>query len=323
MFDDGVEFMDTSDTPCSWFYKAECGVWQRVEDEPFSFMSSAQLETYYIRNPYGVINMTTAAGHFQINLAASIQVNLNTGQTRQIKRTFLTENGFRCKCVDLSPPPPAHWENLDPKQPYQVLILTKLQNKTLTSLNQAFPLRRHTSEYQAIECFVRNIGLLDEPIDSIFRIQNKDLWELFCRKKIQLMRIKGQSAIEEQNLFHGTRAENLHSISTFNFNCRLSDSKRGLHLYGKGTYFAKYASYAFNYSKKTNWGTKIIVLARVIVGNYTQGHEDYCTPNDDQDECIYDSCVDDPIFPKTFAIFDSNQIYPEYVLQYRCTYNFQ
>lgn len=90
-----------------------------------------------------------------------------------------------------------------------------------------------------------------------------------------------------------------------------------------GTYFAKYAPHALKYSRMTNLGIKIIVLARVIVGNYTQGQEDYGTPNDDQDECIYDSCVDDPIFPKTFAIFDSNQIYPEYVLQYRCNYNFQ
>lgn len=95
MFEDDMEFMDTSDTPWYWFYKGECGVWHRIEDELFSFMSSAELERYYFRNPYGVINITTAGGLFEINFAASIQINLKTGKTRQIKRSFLTENGFR------------------------------------------------------------------------------------------------------------------------------------------------------------------------------------------------------------------------------------
>ncbi len=48
------------------------------------------------------------------------------------------------------------------------------------------------------------------------------------------MRIKGQSDIEELKLFHGTDAKNVHSICTFNFNCRLSDEKRRGHVYGKG-----------------------------------------------------------------------------------------
>lgn len=31
MFEDDVEFMETSDIQWNWFYKAECGVWQKVE----------------------------------------------------------------------------------------------------------------------------------------------------------------------------------------------------------------------------------------------------------------------------------------------------
>lgn len=56
----------------------------------------------------------------------------------------------------------------------------------------------------------------------------------FLGKKIQLMRIKGQSDINEEMLFHGTGAKNVHSISTFNFNCRLPDMKRKGHILGKG-----------------------------------------------------------------------------------------
>ncbi len=32
-------------------------------------MSSDDLERYYLRNPHGVITMTTAGGQFQINFA--------------------------------------------------------------------------------------------------------------------------------------------------------------------------------------------------------------------------------------------------------------
>ncbi len=83
-----------------------------------------------------------------------------------------------------------------------------------------------------------------------------------------------------------------------------------------GTYFAKHASFANKYSN-TRQGTKVMLLARVIVGKYKTGHEDYCTPNDDQNENIHDSCVDDTLYPRVFIIFDSNQIYPEYMLEYR------
>ncbi|XP_073691740.1 protein mono-ADP-ribosyltransferase PARP11-like [Garra rufa] len=296
VLEDEVEYMDTSDTPWYWYYKAKCGVWHKVEDDPKSFMSSDDLERYYLRNPQGVISMTTAGGQFQINFAESTQVNLKTGKTR----SFQIENGFRCKCDDISPSPPAHWEDVDPKKPYQLISL-----------------RKHSSEYQTVERYLRDSGLLDDSIVSIKRIQNLDLWELFCRKKVQLMRIKGQSDIKEEKLFHGTSAKNVHSICTFNFNCKLSDKKRMAHVFGKGTYFAKHASYATKYSENTAWGTKVMLLARVIVGKYKTGREDYCTPDDDLDDKIHDSCVDNTRYPRIFVIFDCNQIYPEYVLEYR------
>ncbi|XP_050959398.1 protein mono-ADP-ribosyltransferase PARP11-like [Labeo rohita] len=300
VLEDGVEYMDTSDTPWYWYYKEKCGVWHRVEDDPKSFMSSDDLERYYLRNPQGVITMTTAGCHVRINFAESTHVNLKTGKTKWIKRSFQTENGIRCKCHDISTSSPAHWKNVDPQIPYQL-----------------FCLRKDSSEYQRVERFVRVDGLLQHPIVSINRIQNMDLWELFCRKKIQLMRIKGQSDIKEEMLFHGTSAKNVHSICTYNFDCRLSDKKRGGHTFGKGTYFAKHASFANNYSANTGLGTKVMLLARVIVGKYKTGRQDYCTPDDDLDERIHDSCVDDMLCPRIFVIFDSNQIYPEYLIEYR------
>lgn len=85
-----------------------------------------------------------------------------------------------------------------------------------------------------------------------------------------------------------------------------------------GTYFALHATFANQYSLVTQAGnsTQMMFLARVIVGKYKKGEENFCKPDDDKKENIHDSCVNDTLNPRIFVIFDSNQIYPEYVLEY-------
>uniref|UniRef100_A0AAR2IZA3 Poly [ADP-ribose] polymerase n=1 Tax=Pygocentrus nattereri TaxID=42514 RepID=A0AAR2IZA3_PYGNA len=210
----------------------------------------------------------------------------------------------RCKCADQAPSVPAHWENMDPEKPYQ-----------------AFCLNQDTNEFKKVEKYIQEMGLLHKPIKNIYRIQNVDLWELYCRKRAQLKKLKGQPDIEEQMLFHGTSRDNVHSICLYNFDCNLSDQKRRAHILGKGTYFAKHASYAANYSLIAKPGVntlQIMFLARVTVGKYKQGQSDLCKPDGDQKENIHDSCVDNEMYPRIFVIFDSNQIYPEYLLEYGC-----
>lgn len=59
-------------------------------------------------------------------------------------------------------------------------------------------------------------------------------------------------------------------------------------------------------------------LARVLVGEYSVGHPMYCRPpsKDTSFTSFYDSCVDDMANPKIYVIFDSNQIYPEYMIEF-------
>ncbi|XP_072530303.1 protein mono-ADP-ribosyltransferase PARP11-like [Salminus brasiliensis] len=297
-----VEPMDTSDTPWFWFYQAECGFWHRIEDDPESSPSSSELERYYLKNPRGVLDLTTAGGRFRIDFSENEKTDLTTGQTRRIKRFSATVPTLRCKCEDQVPSVPAHWERMDPKKPYQ-----------------SFCLMHHTDEFKEVEKYACETGLLHKPIKNIYRIQNVDLWELYCRKKKQLMRLKGRSEIEEEMLFHGTSRDNMHTICMYNFDCNLPDQRRKAHVYGKGTYFAKYASYAEKYSSRDGVRANafpIMFLARVTVGKYTLGHRDFCKPDGDKKENVHDSCVDDELCPKIFVIFDSNQIYPEYVLEY-------
>ncbi|XP_026778693.3 protein mono-ADP-ribosyltransferase PARP11-like isoform X2 [Pangasianodon hypophthalmus] len=301
--DDDTEPMDTSDYPRYWLYQAECGIWHRTEDDPVNPISSSELEMRYIKNPCGIINISTAGGNFKIDFGEYLKTNLRTGQTQKLKRSLSTESTvLRCKCAVQAPSVPAHWESMDPKTPFKT-----------------FTVNRQTREFKEVERYVREIGLLQEPLKAIYRIQNFDLWELYCKKKSQLMRIKGQSDIEERWLFHGTGKHNVHNICLYNFDCRISESRRHGHVLGKGTYFALHAAHADKYSKAQSQevnNTRIIFLARVIVGKYTTGQQNLCKPDGDQIENIHDSCVDNTLYPRIFVVFNSNQIYPAYVLEY-------
>lgn len=99
-----------------------------------------------------------------------------------------------------------------------------------------------------------------------------------------------------------------------------------------GIYFAKHAAYADRYSTKSRdplplYGgerrgvdcelTKIIFLARVMTGKSRVGEQDFLKPDHGSSENTHDSCVDDVQHPTIFVIFDPNQIYPEYLIQYR------
>lgn len=104
-----------------------------------------------------------------------------------------------------------------------------------------------------------------------------------------------------------------------------------------GSYFARDAKYSSNFCHTTGKHNttlqrhglappifaseppfKTMFLARVLVGEYTVGHPTYCRPPSKDTSFInfYDSCVDDMANPKIYVVFDSNQIYPEYMIEF-------
>ncbi|XP_070709611.1 protein mono-ADP-ribosyltransferase PARP11 [Pempheris klunzingeri] len=301
-----VESMDTSDFPWCWYYLADCGRWHRFEDDPDIPLRSVDIESY-LRNSKEVLNIFSSNCRSQIDFSAMLQTNLNTGRQRRIQRGYNTERS--CSCFSASP---VFWENVDPTHPYQLIPLSEL-----------------TPEYQTVATYVKKDGLLDRPIVSISRIQNLDLWEIYCRKKTQLMRIQGVKDVQERRLFHGTEDKNVDNICKYNFDLGLV-GQHG-HLFGKGIYFAKHASYADKYSRGSKdplqlYGgerrggqgeyTKIIFLARVMIGKSNVGQTYYQKPDHGSSDNSHDSCVNDIDNPTIFVIFDRNQIYPEYLIQY-------
>lgn len=99
-----------------------------------------------------------------------------------------------------------------------------------------------------------------------------------------------------------------------------------------GIYFAKQAKQADKYSKSSTdplpfYGgetqgvsgerTKTIILARVMIGKSVIGLTHYYKPDHGRSENTHYSCVNDTDNPQIYIIFDPNQIYPEYLIQYR------
>ncbi|WAR14209.1 PAR12-like protein, partial [Mya arenaria] len=202
------------------------------------------------------------------------------------------------------PVAPPHW-NLRPTDEL-------LSHCRLVPLEERNPSMK--TEYKKIESMFSKTMPKTVTIVSISRVENGDLWHNYLRNK--------GVDVEERQLFHGTKSDTVEAIYRQGFDFRLSGTASGT-AYGKGSYFATTASYSDYYSDVQN-GTMPMFIAKVLVGDYTTGHESYTRPpqKDPRDMAspLYDSCVDIVTNPNIFVIFELCQVYPEYLIRYK--YNF-
>ncbi|NXM69577.1 PAR12 polymerase, partial [Serilophus lunatus] len=152
-------------------------------------------------------------------------------------------------------------------------------------------------------------------IRQLQRIQNPTLWDLFQWQKEKMRKINKLKGVDERLLFHGTNPSHVSAICEQNFDWRLC----GTHgtMYGKGSYFARDASYSHAYCPSHS-GRCSMFVAQVLVGDFVKGNSEYCRPppRASNSNRLYDSCVDDPTDPSIFVIFEKQQIYPAYILEY-------
>lgn len=92
-------------------------------------------------------------------------------------------------------------------------------------------------------------------------------------------------------------------------------------MYGKGTYFAVDPTYSANgYAAPDASGQKRMYLAKVLVGDYTQGKGGLITPpnkGSGSSTDLYDSVTDNTSKPTMFVVFTDNQAYPEYLITFQ------
>ncbi|NWX39256.1 PAR14 polymerase, partial [Steatornis caripensis] len=188
-----------------------------------------------------------------------------------------------------------------------------MQNKRLKIVE----LKPETREYRDVqERFLNTCRSLK--IVKIERVQNPFFWKAYQIKKREMDNKNGNSN-NERLLFHGTSRESLTLINNRGFN----RSYAGMHAanFGNGTYFAVNASYSANdtYSKPDADGKKYMYLARVLVGEYSQGTRGSITPaakNASNSIDLFDSSTDDVKRPSMFIIFNDIQAYPEYLITF-------
>ncbi|XP_035280897.1 protein mono-ADP-ribosyltransferase PARP11-like isoform X1 [Anguilla anguilla] len=296
-----LEYRDTFEENMPWFYQDECGEWRMFAENPSEkcTLTSRDIERNYCRNWNGFMLYRLDNCIYRLDFSEMKQINLTTGKQREIKRARHSTAAHSSLHSKPTHPVPSHWEK---DLPFQLI-----------------PLDSSTKECkEVVKMFAETMP--NVPIRSIMRIQNFKLWDSFCRKKAQLTQIK-QMPIDERMLFHGTAYKNIWSICAANFDLKFAGRHGSVH--GKGIYFARHASYANKFcgvpkSQNSVLPSKTMILARVLVGEYTQGERSLCqVPSKDKTmTSFYDSCIDDFNYPKTFVIFNSNQIYPEYLIEF-------
>ncbi|XP_015724138.1 protein mono-ADP-ribosyltransferase PARP14 isoform X2 [Coturnix japonica] len=180
-------------------------------------------------------------------------------------------------------------------------------------------LEQNTKEYKQVEeSFLKTSPSLNLKIEKIERVQNPSLWKVYQIKKSQMDEKNGNNN-NEKLLFHGTSAESLTFINNYGFNRSYAGMNAAQ--YGNGTYFAVNASYSAHdtYSRPDGNGKKHMYLARVLVGEYSQGTKGAITPaakSAGSAVDLFDSSTDNVNNPSMFIIFNDIQAYPEYLITF-------
>ncbi|XP_056103819.1 protein mono-ADP-ribosyltransferase PARP14-like [Rhinichthys klamathensis goyatoka] len=276
-----------------------------------AFMISSVVKWQYQENGRSIINFDTLTNYdlekaFQ-NRQPSVRIKINHDEyDADLDRKMATRGRMRIELnrVDLQDAAaarsslPSHWEDMKGNP----VVLVKLTSGS--------------TEYKEVEKEFRRTRLRSNIIE-IERVQNSTLWRNYMIKKEEL-EDKNKHKNNEQRLFHGTGPDKTDQINHHGFN----RSYAGAHgaMYGNGTYFAVDPSYsAQGYSSPDVNGHKRMYLARVLVGDFTQGKRGLPVPpaKSTNSADLYNSVTDNINNPTMFVIFNDVQAYPEYLITFQ------
>ncbi|NWR27497.1 PAR14 polymerase, partial [Tachuris rubrigastra] len=267
--------------------------WQYFEEDsyvPFDSLTNMQLENAYMGKQKS-ISVTIGEKKYRVDMKLKCAVD-DQGKQTSIRRVDKSED-------QESTVLPATWDSME--------------NERLKIVE----LRPETREYRDVQDrFLQTCQSFR--IEKIERVQNPYFWKAYQIKKREMDNKNGHTN-NERLLFHGTSKESLTLINNRGFD----RSYAGMHAanFGNGTYFAVNANYSAHdtYSKPDTNGKKYMYLARVLVGEYSQGKKGSITPepkNASNSIDLYDSSTDNVSRPSMFIIFNDIQAYPEYLITF-------
>ncbi|KAJ0069394.1 hypothetical protein NL108_004229 [Boleophthalmus pectinirostris] len=301
-----------------WYWKDNGGAWVEYGEDgtgnASASLTSQTLENIYLADKNADIEFTAESQKYKLYFKGAqglqmCQQNLRYNTVREVRRRprFVSAHDVQAKLKSGSNSStqssssavvavPSNWDkNAVPETGYKLV-----------------PLSASAKEYQMIgKLFMPTMP--QNRITGIKRIQNPSLWRVFQWQREQMQKKNGGKPVNEKHLFHGTDKSLVEAICEQNFDWRMC----GVHgtAYGKGSYFARDASYSNRYS--TGHREKVMFVALVLVGDYTKGQSQYVRPpQKGNSTSLYDSCVNCVTDPSIFVIFEKHQIYPEYVIEY-------
>ncbi|XP_065325579.1 protein mono-ADP-ribosyltransferase PARP12-like [Pelmatolapia mariae] len=294
-----------------WYWQDEFGRWNMfasaTSGHKAADINSTKLEEKFLANDKDVLEFTAGSHSYSLSFQDMMQTNKHYGTKRLVCRRprfvsaadVLTKR-VRRPLVQTSTPIPETWDKTQIPQ-------TGYSRISLQPSSEEFR--------EVVALFSETMKGCD--IINIERIQNKALWEAFQLQKNQMKTKNKGGNVTEEKLFHGTDSKFVDTICHHNFDWRIC----GTHgtSYGKGSYFARDARYSHSYTGDTD--VRAMFISRVLVGDFTKGSSDYRRPpsKDGGGINFYDSCVNDVMNPSIFVVFEKQQIYPEYLIQYKTT----
>lgn len=291
----------------AWYWLDDSGQWieygEKHPDHCSATVRSADLEKEFLADHTGIVLFRAGSQKYELNFEDMVQTNLIYETQRKVARLpkFLSSQGGQDRSQNMtlsrSVCPPQWDQSALPDIGFKLVQLSYASR-----------------EYGKIKRLFEKT-MKDYCIHQLQRIQNPTLWQLFQWQKEQMKKLNKSKWVDERLLFHGTSLSHMPAICEQNFDWRIC----GTHgtMYGKGSYFARDASYSHGYCSSRN-GRYSMFVAHVLVGDFVQGNPEYRRPppRASNSNRLYDSCVDDPTDPSIFVIFEKHQIYPAYILEY-------
>ncbi|KAK7886165.1 hypothetical protein WMY93_025786 [Mugilogobius chulae] len=298
------DFIHTTDW--LWYWEDDNGKWLQYGADTsvhqLTNVTSRYLEELYQQNDKAVVQFKAGPQSYELSFQDMIQTNIKYGTKRIVRR--------RPQFVSAAEVPTKRKRTTNPTAVPDYWDKTQISPTEHRCIN----LQSSSAEYKEIHnLFCQTMRGFD--IVKIERIQNKAVWEAFQLQKNHMKNKNNGRPVTERKLFHGTDSSHVETICATNFDWRLCGVNGTA--YGQGSYFARDAKYSHSYTGTSH--VRFMFVSRVLVGEFTRGSSEYKRPpsKDGGNVNLYDSCVDNIMNPSIFVVFEKQQIYPEYVLQYR------
>ncbi|XP_064175721.1 protein mono-ADP-ribosyltransferase PARP12-like isoform X2 [Anguilla rostrata] len=296
-------------TKWAWYWEDEYNNWIQYASlegqHRLSSITSEELEGKYLEDSNAVVEFSAGKQAYRLSFQDMIQTNEKYGTQRRVKRRPVFVSTADARTAKTSKNRPVHNFKAVPGY-WDKSMLPDTGYKKVTLLDSSEDYKKILGLFQKT---MRGYG-----IQSVERVQNRTLWEVFQWQKDLMRKNNGGRNVSEKQLFHGTDSKHIDAICKQNFDWRIC----GTHgtAYGRGSYFARDAKYSHSYTGSS--GMKTMFVCRVLVGCYTKGDSSYLRPpsRDGGDSVFYDSCVDNVHDPSIFVVFEKHQVYPEYLIKY-------